>query len=54
MSGHYSVNTTLELLGINSAVSVIRLRIDNENAMDLSDLEHQLDKALGAGKQVRA
>ncbi|HEX7478133.1 MAG TPA: pyridoxal-dependent decarboxylase [Polyangiales bacterium] len=43
LGGHYTHITNLSLLGVNIREKVIRIRIGDANAIDLADLEHQLE-----------
>jgi glutamate/tyrosine decarboxylase-like PLP-dependent enzyme len=52
--GHYSNTTNLSLLGVNLRRKTIRIRITDNNDMDLEDLERQLSSCFQLGCVVPA
>ncbi|EHA1126635.1 aspartate aminotransferase family protein [Vibrio navarrensis] len=51
-AGHYSNMTNLSLLGVNIEEQLIRVRLRENNQIDVQDLAKQLDKCLQEGKAV--
>ena len=52
--GHYSNTTNLSLLGVNLRRKTIRIRITDDNDMDMADLERQLSACFRLGCVVPA